>query len=197
MASAKKLWKTLNEGPLGYAFYIFLGIAAAVGFTTLLGIALNTSVPLVAVLSGSMDHGLTDEPGPAAYPCAKASVGYVEGFDAWWEKCDYTYDGFSIGREQFASFPFRDGFKKGDIPVIMNDGRFSVGDVIVYKIPQQKVPIIHRIVAENGDGTFQTKGDHNAGQNSYERSVAPEQIHGRVILIVPYLGYLRVLIPIS
>lgn len=197
MSTLGKVWKRMNEGPLGYVFYIFLGIVAAVTFTAVLGVALDTSVPLVAVLSGSMDHGITDEPGSAAYPCAKASVGYVESFDGWWGKCDYTYDDFSITEDQFASFPFKDGFKKGDIPVIRNDGSFEVGDIIVYNIPQQKVPIIHRIVAENGDGTFQTKGDHNAGQNPYEKSVSLGQIRGKVIFVVPYLGYLRVLVPIS
>ncbi|MBI4894569.1 MAG: signal peptidase I [Candidatus Aenigmarchaeota archaeon] len=197
MVSVKRLWSMLNEGPLGYVFYIFLGIAAAVAFTAVLGAALDTSVPLVAVLSGSMDHGVTDEPGASAYPCAKRSVGYVESFDGWWEKCDYTYGEFSITRDQFASFPFRDGFKKGDIPVIRNDGSFETGDIIVYSIPQQKVPIIHRIVSINSDGTFQTKGDHNAGQNPYEKSVGSGQVRGKVILVVPYLGYLRVLLPIS
>jgi len=69
--------------------------------------------------------------------------------------------------------------------------------VIVYDIPSQKVPIIHRIVKINDDGTFQTKGDHNSGQNPYERSVSGSQIRGKVVFVVPYLGYLRVLIPID
>lgn len=197
MSGASRLWEKLNSGVVGYVFYIFIGIVAAYVLTTSLGLALNTNIPLVAVLSGSMDHGLNDEAGDSKYPCAQSTGGYSESFDSWWELCDYTYGEFGITKEEFAQFPFRDGFRKGDIPVISNDGNFQVGDVVVYDVASQRVPIIHRIVEENGDGTFQTKGDHNAGQNSYELSVHESQIRGKVIFIVPYLGYLRVLLPIN
>jgi signal peptidase I len=197
MVSVSEIWKTLNEGVIGYVFYILLGAFAAVVLTSILGLVLNTNIPLVAVLSGSMDHGITDEPGSLAYPCAKRENGYEKNFDSWWRLCGRTYSEFGITKEGFAHFPFRDGFSKGDIPVIMNDGSFAVGDVIVYDIQSQKVPIIHRIVKVNEDGTFQTKGDHNSGQNPYERAVSQNQIRGKVVFLVPYLGYLRTLIPIN
>lgn len=193
MSTAARIWKRLNEGAVGYIFYIALGIVAALVVTSLLGFALDTSVPLVAVLSGSMDHGINDD----GYPCGTRVSGYKESFDGWWSSCEFTYRGFGITREQFAGFPFRDGFKRGDIPIIQNDARFEVGDIIVYGIPSQRVPIIHRIVELNDDGTYQTKGDHNPGQNVYERSVQKSQIRGKVIFVVPYLGYLRVLLPIN
>lgn len=197
MSATKNVWKKLNEGPAGYIFYIVLGIIAALVVTNVMGVALGTSVPLVAVLSGSMDHGISDDTGDDAYPCANRASGYKESFDSWWDLCDYTYDEFGITKENFVAFPFKDGFKKGDIPVIQNDGNFKVGDIIVYDITSQSVPIIHRIVKINSDGTYQTKGDHNSGQNSYEISVQTGQLRGKVIFIVPYLGYLRVLLPIN
>jgi hypothetical protein len=144
-----------------------------------------------------MDHGVTSDSGLEKYPCEKRIEGYKESFNDWWLACDFTYKEFGITQEQFSSFPFRDGFKRGDIPVIRNDGDFRVGDIVVYDIPSQSIPIIHRIVAKNADGTFQTKGDHNPGQNSYERSVQSGQIRGKVIFVIPYLGYLRVLLPIN
>jgi len=197
MSAAKNVWKRMNEGVLGYVFYIVLGMVAAVVVTNVLGLALDTSVPLVAVLSGSMDHGINDESGNNRYPCAKNVGEYFDNFDSWWTLCDFTYDEFGITKQQFAGFPFKDGFRKGDIPIIQNDDAFRVGDIIVYNIPSQGVPIIHRIVEINGDGTYQTKGDHNSGQNSYEHSVQKSQIRGKVIFVVPYLGYLRVLLPIN
>lgn len=193
MSTAARIWKRLNEGALGYIFYIALGIVAALVVTSLLGFALDTSVPLVAVLSGSMDHGINDD----GYPCGTRVSDYEESFDGWWSSCEFTYRGFDIAKEQFAGFPFKDGFKRGDIPIIQNDARFEVGDIIVYGIPSQRVPIIHRIVKLNDDGTYQTKGDHNPGQNAYEHSVQKSQIRGKVIFVVPYLGYLRVLLPIN
>lgn len=193
MSTAARIWKRLNEGAVGYIFYIALGIVAALVVTSLLGFALDTSVPLVAVLSGSMDHGINDD----GYPCGTRVSDYKESFDYWWSSCEFTYRSFGITREQFADFPFKDGFKRGDIPIIQNDASFGVGDIIVYGIPSQGVPIIHRIVELNDDGTYQTKGDHNPGQNAYERSVQKSQIRGKVIFVVPYLGYLRVLLPIN
>ncbi len=193
MSAARRIWERLNEGVLGYIFYIALGIVAAVVATSVLGLALDTSIPLVAVLSGSMDHGINED----GYPCGKNVGTYQENFESWWNLCESAYKDFGIAEEQFAGFPFRDGLKKGDIPVIQNDDKYEVGEVIVYNIPSQKVPIIHRIVKTNDDGTYQTKGDHNSGQNSYEHSVQKLQIRGKVIFVVPYIGYLRVLIPIN
>ena len=53
-------------------------------------------------------------------------------------------------------------------------------------------PIVHRIIEINSDGTFQTKGDANNGQLSFEKSIHPEQIHGKEIAIVPYLGWVKI-----
>lgn len=197
MSTVSNVWRRLNEGAMGYVFYIVLGIVAALVVTNVLGFALGTNIPLVAVLSGSMDHGVTDEPGNNKYPCAVRASGYAENFDNWWELCEDTYGEFGITKETFAGFGFRDGFKKGDIPIVSNSPPYAVGDIIVYDITSQRVPIIHRIVKINGDGTYQTKGDHNSGQNPYEGSVQKSQIRGKVIFLVPYLGYLRVLLPIN
>lgn len=197
MSLASNLWNRLNNGVVGYIFYIVMGIVAALVVTNVMGAALGTSVPLVAVLSGSMDHGVNDEAGDSAYPCAVHAPGYTESFDNWWRLCSYTYDQFGITEQEFRSFQFHDGFKRGDIPVIKSEPSYKVGDIVVYNILSQSVPIIHRIVAVNPDGTYQTKGDHNSGQNPYERSVQASQIRGKVIFVVPYLGYLRVLLPIN
>lgn len=166
--------------------YIYGGIVLALLAQRLLGTALSTSMPIVAVVSSSMDHGIG-----SGYPCNIMVTNYTESFDNWWGLCGHTYEKFNITKEDFANFPFRDGFKIGDMPVVHGSDSYRVGDVIVYEAGQS-APIIHRIVKINEDGTYQTKGDHNAGQNPYEYSIKKEQIYGRVIFIIPKLGYFKV-----
>lgn len=166
--------------------YVYGGIFLALLAQRLLGLVLSTSMPVVAVVSSSMDHGIN-----SGYPCGVMVANYTESFDNWWELCKHTYEKFNITKEEFANFPFRDGFKIGDMPVVRGSDSYEVGDVIVYEAGQP-APIIHRIVKINEDGTYQTKGDHNAGQNPYEYSVKKEQIHGKVIFIIPKLGYFKV-----
>jgi signal peptidase I len=85
-------------------------------------------------------------------------------------------------------------FNKGDMLVLRGvpQEQLSVGDVIVFDPPSSGTPIVHRIVAVNDDGTFQSKGDANSGQLSYEKSISYSQIHGAVILIIPFLGWIKI-----
>jgi signal peptidase len=85
-------------------------------------------------------------------------------------------------------------FHKGDILVLTGSGPggYEVGDVIVYSVPGRGVPVVHRIVRINPDGSFQTKGDANAGQLEFEYYIAPENVHGKVLVIVPYLGWVKI-----
>ncbi|HKZ45259.1 MAG TPA: signal peptidase I, partial [archaeon] len=71
---------------------------------------------------------------------------------------------------------------------------YKIGDVVVYSVPEQSVPIIHRIIKINEDGTFQTKGDHNPQQLPFEYNIKKEWVHGKVVFVVPKLGYLKVTI---
>ena len=185
-------WEKLTTGWVGYIFYGSLGILAAYIFYYGFGIILRTEVPFVAVVSGSMDHGVTDDAGLQKWPCQKERENFVENFDNWWTSCGIFYASIGISKEEFRSFPFSDGFKKGDLPIVQGSDSYKVGDVIVYTVPGHRAPIIHRIVKINEDGTFQTKGDHNTGQNPYELSIDKYQIKGKVIFIIPKLGYLRV-----
>lgn len=169
--------------------YIYGGMAFAASTYFLMGVVLATKLPVVTVSSGSMDHGINSY----GYPCKKIVQKYTETFDNWWNLCGETYKKFGITKEEFQQFPFNDGLKIGDILVISNVGEYGIGDVIVYDAGQSR-PIIHRIVMINQDGTFQTKGDHNYGQNYYERSISRDQIYGKATLRIPRIGYLRVMV---
>jgi signal peptidase len=79
----------------------------------------------------------------------------------------------------------------GDL-ILVAAADYKVGDIIVFNAPGvRQGPIIHRIIAVNGDGTLQTKGDNNPGQLPYERSIAKSQIIGKARLALPLLGYPR------
>jgi signal peptidase I len=85
-------------------------------------------------------------------------------------------------------------FARGDILLLSGvpASNLKVGDIIVYSPEGQAVPIVHRIITKNPDGSFQTKGDANAGQLTFEKHIAGEQIHGMVVGILPYVGWIKI-----
>lgn len=197
-----KTWKKLNHGWTGIIISIVFGVAlAAFFYYGVLATILQTNLPVVAVVSGSMDHGITDDNlKEFAYPCGKVVDGYTESFEKWWDSCGGSYAQFGITREQFMDFPFKDGFKKGDMPIVQKADSYKEGDIIVYtalgcqtRQATESAPIIHRIVEIDEQGIIHTKGDHNRSQNNYENCITEDQVHGRVIFIIPKLGYVKVL----
>ena len=113
-----------------------------------LGFVVGSAYPIVAVVSGSMEHnGL--------------------GFDEWWEQNEYLYLKYNISKEDFGSYDFKNGFNKGDIMVLrgIEPSDIDPGDVIVFD-GFQAAPIIHRTVKTWYGNTryhFMTKGDNNKG----------------------------------
>lgn len=192
--SFKKKFDKLTEGWMGYVIYAIFGIIIAFLLNQVLGYGLNTDLPVVAVVSGSMDHGINSN----GLPCQKESVNYVESFDNWWNLCGYFYQGINITKDQFMAFPFHDGFKIGDMPIVSKSSSYNVGDIVVYTVSCENVPIIHRIVEINSDGSFVTKGDHNSAPLVFQQGGCSEYniprsaIHGKVIFIIPKLGYFKV-----
>jgi len=98
-------------------------------------------------------------------------------------------------------------FFKGDILVLQGSQQdLEIGDIIVFSPSGTQsngfagsmasspgsTPIVHRITKINPDGTYQTKGDANPGQLYFEKHIELEQIHGKSILIIPYLGWVKI-----
>lgn len=146
-----------------------------------LGWMLGSSHPIVAVVSGSMEHD--------------------GNFDQWWMmpcsglKQQDLYESFKISRDAFAGFPFRNGFDKGDIMIVRDGSSAKVGDVIIYTIAGQQDPIIHRVVSVSemgGHNVYKTKGDHNCGSNAFEEEIGMDQVLGRAAVRVPWLGWIKV-----
>jgi len=168
----KRKFDEITEGPLGYVVYAILGIFIAYMVNISLAFALSTDLPVVAVVSDSMTHDA-----------------YMEINHYQWLETNMGYN-----RSYIDSWPIKDGFLRGDLPIIEGGVDYKVGDVIVYSTPDGGVPIIHRIIKINPDGTYMSKGDHNSGLLGFEYKISPSQVHGKVIFIIPKLGYFKVII---
>lgn len=148
-----------------------------------LSLILGSTYPVVAVVSGSMEHD--------------------GNFDQWWHSnaaCDgdvctqatFYATHFNITEDAFKTFIFMDGFNKGDVMVLTSPKNIKVGDTIVY-FSKDGRPIIHRVVKLS---PLQTKGDHNAGQivtpPLNELAVSQYQLIGKASLRIPLIGYVKI-----
>jgi len=175
-----------------------------------LGFAFQTDYPIVAVVSGSMEH-------KTPHPCieydritndciiANEKLYSICGndfetdqkadFDFFWNFCGAWYiNHTSIDKENFSQFSFRDGFNTGDIMILRGSSseKIKEGDVIVYISKTASYPIIHRVVnvkSTDNHYTFTTKGDHN---NEADQPVDERQVIGKAVLRVPYLGWIKI-----
>jgi signal peptidase I len=147
-----------------------------------LGLILGTSYPVVAVVSGSMEHH--------------------GSFDDWWvsdamcpAKCSQSdwYAKLGISKEQFKTFIFSNGFNKGDIIVLTGTPpeKIGVGDVIVFKANRLSYPIIHRVIAKE-DGIVTTKGDFNPDSGSEDKGITEGRYLGRAVFRIPFLGWIKI-----
>ncbi len=173
----KRFWKFIKEDSwaslivsLVLAFLIIKFI-----FFPFLSFVTGTSLPLVIVESCSMYHS--------------------DGMDLVFKSPIYGQYGLSL--EDSKNWSFKNGLSKGDIifAVGADYEDLHVGDVIIFN-GRQRHPIIHRIISINDDGTVTTKGDNfktNSGLLDIERSIKSEQIIGKAVFRVPYLGWLKLI----
>ena len=180
MSLLKKLWHFLWHDDSLWSWVVNLVLAfLIVKFLLYPGIGwmLDTDYPIVAVVSGSMEHD--------------------ETFAAWWGNNKEFYAAYNITQEQFQAFSFSQGFNKGDIIVLHGEEpkAIKVGEVIVYQNSISSYPIIHRVIAleETPQRQFITKGDHNTIVDP--QPVTEEQIAqtGVAVFRIPYLGWIKLL----
>ncbi len=182
----KKLWHFIWEDNSIWSWIVNIILAfVLIKFIVYpgLGFLLQTSHPVVAVVSESMEH---------------------EGkFDKWWESSAKWYIENGISNEAFKTFPLKNGFKKGDIMVLKGKAPedINVGDVIVFWSAKRD-PIIHRVVKkwqENDKYYFQTKGDNyitnkDSIKNVFldETKISEAQVVGNAVVRIPLLGYIKI-----
>lgn len=145
-----------------------------------LGLMFGTGFPVVAVVSGSMEHNGLD-------------------FDSWWDENSKWYESNDISFEEFNEFSFKKGFNKGDIMVLfgVQAKNINKGDIIVFEA-NSKYPVIHRTVkiwSENDETHFQTKGDNNPRVFSElgEDDIVEDKIVGKAVLRIPLLGWVKII----
>jgi len=130
-----------------------------------LGFLLGTSYPLVAVVSCSMEHN--------------------NDFESWWNGNKAWYESNGIKKEEFVSYPFKNGINQGDIMILKGEENIKKGDIIVFNGGSAN-PIIHRAV--QADGNLITKGDNNRMQDSRAGEVL-----GKSVFRIPYFGWIKIL----
>jgi hypothetical protein len=165
-----KRW--LRRHRIVYDIIISLLIVGGVyfGVRGSLCLALQTDEPYRAVISQSMNHG-----------------------DESWRNY-FTERGYDT-----SNFPIQGGFERGDLLFVQGVDALrdvKIGDVIVFDVPSQPIPLVHRVVAiNNSDGEiyFTTKGDNNPYSLQTEGYIKPAQIRGRVVFVIPKIGYLSLL----
>ncbi len=102
----------------------------------------------------------------------------------------------NLGAENTSTFPIQGGFEKGDLLIIQgvsSPSEIAIGDVLIVDLGPNNMPLVHRVIAiweENGDVRFTTKGDGNPVLLSDDKFTKPEQIRGKVVFVIPKLGYI-------
>lgn len=212
--AAKKVWHFIwhSDSPLSWVVNILLAyLIIRYMFYPGLGLLFGTSFPVVAVVSGSMEHGYAPmenqfgqqviQDGMIGYQlCGEIVYHEPKRFnmrkfvdsDTYWETCGSWYEERNITQEAFEQFIFPRGFNKGDIIFIYGEDpkNIKTGDVIVFVTPIRAEPIIHRVIY-TGD-RITTKGDHNADIGPVDRDIPPEAVVGKATFRLPWLGWVKI-----
>ena len=202
--SLKVFWNWLWNSDSWFSYIVFLILVFIIVkfiFLPGLGLIMNTTLPLAIVESSSMEHyslkycKSVDSNGQ----CLTISSEYAlcdqqfnsQKFynkDEYWKACGNWYEqNTNVTKEEFQSFSFKNGFRKGDLMIIYGKKNIKVGDVIIFEAGRNH-PIIHRVISLN---PIQTKGDHNSGQLPVENSIQQDQILGTAIAKIPYVGWIK------
>ena len=165
------------------------------------GLVLGTSFPVVAVVSCSMQHDATNC-WADCYLKGQGSLDYCVNKEknlcgknrdvGYWNTCGDWYVERGISEQDFKKFQQSNGFNIGDIFVLKKADEVKIGDIIIYNDMIRNAPIIHRVV-DIKEGYYQTKGDHNSATFPFEEKISKEQIYGKVLLKIPYLGWVKVM----
>jgi len=184
----RKFWKFVWEDDSLASWIVTAGLAfILIKFLIYpgLGFAFGTTHPIVAVVSGSMEH---------------------EGsFDDWWgSTCPSIngpisqgkiYEDVGISREEFRGFKSKNGFNTGDLMILLGKNNIKLGDIIVFNSNSRYDPIIHRVIEIKGDAQrpiYKTKGDHNCASSPFEESIPRDEVIGEAVLRIPWLGYVKI-----
>jgi len=173
-----------------------------------IGFLLGTQLPIVAVISESMEHStnkrniMLGNNIISIYDMCGKKFDSRQSFnyDSWWNECGNWYKrNTNITKEVFSDYKFKNGFNKGDIMILTgkNISEIEIGEIIVFS-SQGAYPVIHRVVKKSKQGDtiiFETKGDNNPSQiitgSINEKNISEDMILGVASGRIPYLGYIK------
>ena len=174
-------------------------------FFPVMSLITGSSLPLAGVESSSMSHQIDKDDNEILNLCGQvysADKRKSIDFEEYWNLCGGWYEERNISKTEFSGFSLSNGFRKGDIIFVW--GRFTpkIGDIIIFQANKDSLaprPIIHRIISME-NGVIQTKGDHNSEQlkasnNIYktdEININENQIIGKAVFKIPYLGWFKI-----
>jgi hypothetical protein len=207
-SAIKKSWRWIWDSDSILSWIVALVVIFVIVkfiFFPSLSLIMGNNLPLAGVESSSMDHQIVEDDYGRLTLCgglySSDEKKHID-FNSYWKSCGEWYEERNITKEEFSKFDLSNGFRKGDIIIVW--GRFTpkIGDVIIFKPNQDSSaprPIIHRIVSIDNN-IIQTKGDHNEKQlvasnniyNTDETTIKREQIIGKAVFKIPYLGYIKI-----
>ncbi|KAJ3416172.1 Signal peptidase complex catalytic subunit S11C [Chytridiales sp. JEL 0842] len=96
-------------------------------------------------------------------------------------------------------------FQRGDLLFLtMNKDPIRVGEIVVFKVKDREIPIVHRVLEihedlKTGEQFMLTKGDHNSGHDRPlyapgQMWVKNSDVVGRVQGILPYVGMVTIIL---
>ncbi len=204
----KKFWKFMwyDDSVLSYIlafFFAFLFVKFI--FFPSLGFVLGSDYPVVAIVSGSMEHKIVNSNicGNSVFDTNSKKL----NFDEYWVLCGSYYESrYNITKSEFENYEYKNGLNIGDVMVLRGKDfdKIEKGDILIF-IPNDRTffnnfgPLIHRVVHkwqdEEGNYHFQTKGDNNAHMiESYEKDIPQEDVLGVALIRIPWLGYPKILL---
>lgn len=200
------LWHDDSFGSYILSLFVAFILIKFLLFPTL-GFVLNNDFPIVAIVSGSMEHKIVNH-----QICDKSVLDISSkslNHDEWWSFCGNYYEkNYNLSQDDFKEFEYKNGLNIGDVMVLYGKkpSNIDVGEVIVF-IPQDKMvngesmfftnygPVIHRVTKkfeENGTLYFQTKGDHNPlSKDRFEQKIPANDVIGVSVIRIPYIGYVK------
>jgi hypothetical protein len=169
-SSFKEIWKFLKSDSwlALFANLIIAFVIIKFVFFPLLSFFSGTSLPLVIVESCSMYHSEN-----------------LQGILS-----NSIYSEHNITFTDTGNWNFKNGINKGDIIFAVSPKDLKIGDVIIFNAGATN-PIIHRVIQNSQ--TVTTKGDHNSGLLEIEKNVNKNQIVGKAVFRVPYLGWIKLI----
>ncbi|MCD6576120.1 MAG: signal peptidase I [Nanoarchaeota archaeon] len=173
--SLKKVWHFLWEEESVASYVAFIVIAFVVlRFLFFPAVLLVTGYSdVAAVVSSSMHHDSLTE----------------HTFYDWLE-----FNGFN--RSEVESWPYLDGLNVGDVIAVKKvpPEDIHVGDIILFY--SNRGQIIHRVVfikKVGNDYYYTTKGDANPAVMSIEKEIPYDEVKGKLVARIPYLGWPKVI----